>query len=131
MRKITKFTLVIAAALISVAGLGAIELQRKATPVVRETIIAPIYTIGEVKGYGEALAAGKRVVKFGPMFWGLYPGGLAFETADVAHAYLSDQGLDHNKWSVFSLSGDYNIDATEGFTNKSLLVLKQAKDSHK
>lgn len=111
--------------LVALGGFGAYEIQRKATPLVRNAVTLPIYTIGETKGYGQALSSGKHVVKFGPMFWGIYPGGLAFKNADATHAYMVKKGLDRNNWSVFVLSGDYALDATKGFTNKSLLVLKQ------
>lgn len=115
---ITSLLLVIAGA----GGLAAYEFQRNGTPVIRKDTTTPLYTIGEVEGYGRALSAGHHVVKFGPMFFGLYPGGLAFRSPEEAASYLKNNGWDTRKWSIYLTSGDYKLDATDGFTNKSLIV---------
>lgn len=125
MKTASKISLAALASLTLIAGLGAYEFQRNAAPIVRDVVSAPIYTIGEVEGYNGALASGKNVVKFGPMFFGLYPGGLAFKNAENARSYIKDKRLDEKVWSVYSLSGDYDLDALDGYINKSLLVQKE------
>ncbi|WP_350333740.1 hypothetical protein [Coralliovum pocilloporae] len=105
------------------------EIKQNVKAVEREDITTPIYTIGEAEDYSAALAEGKRVVKFGPMFWGLYSGGLAFRTIDAARAYMDNNDWDQKTWSVYQLSGDYALDVTDGFTNKTLLVVEETSSS--
>ena len=91
----------------------------------RTNIKKPIYTVGELSTYTPALKSRKKVVKFGPLFFGLYNGGLAFPTPKQARSYLTKNDWDLSLWSVYELSGDYTIDVTNGFINKSLLIIKE------
>lgn len=103
-------------------------------PLKRSNIKTPIYTIGDVS-YLESIKEGKSVVKFGPLFWGLYPGGLAFNSPEQAKKYLSDHKEAFysisDQWMIFELSGDYDLDTYSKentvFTNKSLLATKLVK----
>ncbi len=100
------------------------------SPMNRENVQLPIYTIGD-SGYGTALQEGKNIVKFGPAFWGLYPGGLAFKDVLSAEKYMKGnrQLLDKfsEGWAVYRLSGDFTLDTYvrgEGYyINRSLLVV--------
>lgn len=95
---------------LGVVGIGAlVEYQRAAQPALREPTANPIYTIGD-RGLGASLSVGKRPVKLGPMFYGLYPGGFAFRTPEEARAYLAEKRLDSAKWRVYELAGDYPAD---------------------
>jgi hypothetical protein len=67
------------------------------------------------------------VLKFGPMFLGLYPGGMAFATPEAAQAYLRDGDRDLQRWSVYRLSGDYALDTRAGYITASQLVLVEVK----
>lgn len=93
------------------------------SPVVRATVADPIFTIGARESYDTALAQDKTVVKFGPMLFGLYPGGLAFENADAAHAHMLAHNWDPQKWAIYKLSGSYGQDSAGGYLTHSLLVL--------
>jgi hypothetical protein len=70
------------------------------------------------------------VVKYGPMFFGLYHGGRAFAMISEAVEYLESENKDHSKWGVYLLAGDYLIDVDRTkkphYTNKTLLVINQA-----
>lgn len=106
------------------------------SPTIRGEITMPIYTLGD-GNYGKALAEEKKIVKFGPMFWGLYPGGLAFASVEDAKAYLAANAAEFNSlskdWQVYRLSGDFLLDTRKegdlSYLNKSLLVLAPAPSS--
>lgn len=101
------------------------------TPFVRENITKPIYTIGDLN-YEKGLKSNKKVVKFGPAFWGIYPGGLAFQSINEAKEYFEAEKDNfykiNEKWAIYVLSGDFEKDTTEtennSYINKSLLVIK-------
>lgn len=96
--------------MLGVVGVGVLaEYQRAARPVLREPGANPIYTIAD-RALGANLSEGRRVVKFGPMFHGLYPGGFAFRTPEEARAYLAEKRLDLAKWRVYELAGDFAVD---------------------
>lgn len=82
-------------------------------PVTREVIQSPIFTLGDAT-YQTALKADKQVLKFGPLFWGAYPGGLAFEDAAQAAQYLQEHrdefGAVSSGWHVYQLAGDFEQD---------------------
>lgn len=102
-------------------------------PISRKDIQAPIFTLGDGT-YLEALNTGKRVVKFGPLFWGAYPGGLAFADADKAAAYLYNHKseFDHisSGWRVYQLSGEFELDTyavgEQHYLAHSLLITQLA-----
>lgn len=100
-----------------------LELRPAMTPLVRSAPVDPIYTIGD-NTYATALSEGRSVVKFGPLLFGLYPGGLAFASPDEAATYLLAQNLDPKAWRIYALSGSYGADSAEGFLTRSLLVTK-------
>ena len=110
--------------LLIIAMIAFIEFGRKSTPIERHNISTPIYTIGD-KTYDLALNDKKTVVKFGPMFMGLYSGGLAFSSPEEAKKYMFENNWDKNKWDIYLLSGDYDIDVTNGHINKSLMVVSK------
>lgn len=101
-------------------------------PVQRTDINQSIFTIGDAN-YQQALSDGKNIVKFGQMFWGLYPGGLAFSTPSEALAFTraNQNALDKfsSGWAIYELSGDLDQDTylkgNKRYLNKSLLVVKQ------
>ncbi len=96
--------------MLGMLGVGVMaEYQRAAQPVLREPGPNPIYTIGD-RALGAGLAGGKRPIKLGPMFRGLYPGGFAFRTPQEARAYLAEKRLDPAKWRVYELAGDFAVD---------------------
>ena len=104
------------------------------SPTQRVDTSQPVFTIGDI-GYLQALRENKRIIKFGPMFWGLYPGGLAFSTPDQAAAFIhshKDQ-LDwfSSGWAVYELSGDFNRDTREidgsRYLNRSLFITGQVQ----
>lgn len=124
-----------AAFLLSVIALfaGFYSLSRYATPLQRENIQQPLYTVGD-ENYAAALGAGKNVVKFGRLPGGIYPGGLAFATPDAASEYLRSIGKE-NTWGVYMLSGDYEMDsedhAGQRHTTVSLVVIEAVDFSEK
>jgi len=61
------------------------------------------------------------------MFLGLYTGGLAFSKPEEAKTYMRENDWDRSKWDVYLLSGDYDMDVTNGHINKSLLVLSKVQ----
>lgn len=128
--KIVKYLLIIVLLLALVVWLGVKDALH---PTVRAEIKQPIFTIGDLN-YQQALQDGKNVVKFGPMFWGLYPGGLAFSHPDEAVAFISGNQPMLDKfssgWAVYELAGDFALDTQQvgkrRFLSKSLLVKQLA-----
>ena len=102
-----------------------LALRNYATPLQRNNVAVPVYTVGDAN-YATALSEGKNVVKFGRLLFGIYPGGLAFNNPGDAREYLRriDKEAD---WGVYQLSGDFELDtiAVNGkrYTNRSLLVI--------
>jgi hypothetical protein len=123
--KLWKKIAIVSLFLALIATLCGVEIMRKAQPTLRENPAKPLYTIGERDTYSPALAEGKKVVKFGPMFFGLYPGGLAFAAPHEARAYLEDHNWDPQRWSVYRLSGDFERDSANGHVSRALLVLEE------
>ncbi|WP_252177155.1 hypothetical protein [Endozoicomonas sp. 4G] len=82
-------------------------------PLVRNAITHPIFTIGDAS-YQNSLSEGKSIIKFGPLFWGLYPGGLAFKSTREAIAFMQNNQNMLDKfssgWAVYQLSGDFQRD---------------------
>jgi len=101
------------------------------SPMQRAEINQPIFTIGDAN-YQQALNEGKNIVKFGKMFWGLYPGGLAFSTPDKAQSfiYANKDELDKfsSGWAIYELSGDFVLDTEKvgelRHLNKSLMIVR-------
>lgn len=102
----------------------------------RTTSSNPIYTIGD-KNYEKALKKGKKVLKFGEMFWGLYPGGIAFSSKEEAKEFAlqNKEFLDKfsNDWKIYKLSGDFLLDtkilSNQRYIKKSMYI--QSIDSLK
>lgn len=117
--------------LLSVALITWLGVKDALTPIKREYVQEPIFTIGDLT-YAEALAQGKSVVKFGPAFWGMYPGGIAFNSAKEAEDYIKNNKELLNTfsegWGIYELSGDFALDTDKDgdrhYTNKSLFVIK-------
>lgn len=119
----------LAAIILILSGLCALEVWRHSSPWVRGGVAIPVFTIGD-ESFSRDLAKGKKVAKYGPMFFGLYHGGLAFPMIEDAANYLRSENKDLSKWGVFLLSGDYLLDVdrtgNEHHINKTLLVINQA-----
>jgi hypothetical protein len=119
----------LAAIILILAVLSVIEVRRHSSPWVRGGVAIPVFTIGD-ESFARDLAKGKKVVKYGPMFSGLYPGGLAFAMVEDAANYLRSENKDLSKWGVYLLAGDYLLDVDrtgpEHHINKTLLVINQA-----
>jgi len=129
--KVIKYFILFFSLLCVVIWLG---IKDSFTPIQRTEIAHPIYTIGDIQ-YQKALESGKNVVKFGCMFWSIYPGGLAFRTIDEAIEFSQNNKKFLKKfstgWAVYKLSGDFTLDTylvdTQRYINKSLLVTKLVK----
>ena len=110
--------------------LGAEEFRKKADATIRSGIEEPIYTIAN-NDYSVAISKRKHVVKFGPMFWGLYPGAIAFKTPEDASAYMKKKEMNEEELAVYRLSGNYESDVNqEGEPhriNKSLIMIEKLK----
>lgn len=87
---------------------GLFSLSNYATPLRRQDIEKPLYTVGDENDW-KALDAGKNVVQFGRMIGGIYLGGLAFQTPEAAHQHLQSIGR-KEVWGVYVLSGNYDRD---------------------
>jgi hypothetical protein len=109
---------------------AAMEFHTAANATVRNGIKEPVYTIAH-KDCSAALSSGKHVIKLGPMFWGLFPAGVAFETAEDAWEYMIEKEMDNEKWGVYRLSGDYGLDVNHQARvhriNKSLMVIEDVR----
>jgi hypothetical protein len=131
MKKVIKIVFVIVVSLTIVGWLG---LKDVFTPLQRDNIDKPIYTIGDLN-YEKAISAGKKVVKFGPAFWGIYPGGLAFEDVSKAEAFFKAQkqkfSAVSSDWGIYKLSVDFKLDTVKNgelfYLNKSLFVSELKK----
>ncbi|WP_448215697.1 hypothetical protein [Endozoicomonas sp. 2B-B] len=124
--KFAKYLLILIIAIAAIVWFGVMD---SITPLVREDITHPIFTIGDAS-YQSALSEGKNIIKFGPMFWGLYPGGLAFKSAREATAFMQNNQSELDKfasgWAVYELTGDFEMDTHSSgqhrYLNQSLLV---------
>jgi hypothetical protein len=121
-----KALLIALAALVVTLGLlTSIELRRAAKITVTVSPQQAVYTVGRQQEATE-LRAGARVIRYGPLFWGLYPGAVAFRTPSEALKYLQGRGESLAQWQVFQLSGEYDLDVEDGREpnriNKSLVV---------
>lgn len=117
-------------AFIVLAAAVGIGLTSYATPTLRNSIQTPVFTIGD-HNYALAMHENKKVVKFGPLPFGIYPGGIAFRDHKVAAEHLDDLGKRKDGWGVYRLSGDFQLDTYEydgrSYINKSLLVVATLK----
>lgn len=108
---------------------AAMEFHTAANATVRNGIKEPVYTIAHTN-CSDALSSGKHVIKLGPMFWGLFPAGVAFETVEDAWEYMTEREMNTEKWGVYRLSGDYGLDVNQQAEvhriNKSLMVVEEA-----
>lgn len=125
----TQWQRVVAAILAVALGFGVLlEYRRVLVPTSRDVVVHPIYTVGD-RGMLRELATGKRVVKFGPMFFGLYPGGFAFRAPEDARDYLNARRLDTNKWRVYELAGEFDKDSylhgARNHISKTLVVVRE------
>lgn len=100
-----------------------INLQLNSVPMVRSQPRHPVYTLSQTSD-AEALARGESIVKLGPCLFGLYSGTQAFASTADARDYRGARGLDHQTWRIFRLSGDYQLDVTDGVLNKSLQLVE-------
>lgn len=99
-------------------------------PVSRAEVLNPIYTIGDLS-YQKALEQNKNIIKFGKMFWGIYPGGLAFNSPEEALEFVTDNQDVLNSfssgWKLYKLSGDMMLDTYQRdgqkYLSNSLLVM--------
>lgn len=96
-----------------------VDIQRISVPMVRPSPLHPIYTISSPDD-AIALAQGKKVIKLGPCLLGLYPGAIAFQSVTQAKDFIGLKGYEPEKWRIFQLSGDYQLDVTDGVLNKTL-----------
>ncbi|WOG27275.1 hypothetical protein [Endozoicomonas sp. 8E] len=80
--KFAKYLIILIIVLAAIVWFGVMD---SFSPLVREDITHPIFTIGDAS-YQSALSEGKSIIKFGPVFWGLYPGGLAFKNCQRSHS---------------------------------------------
>lgn len=110
--------------------LGTMEFRRTAEATIRSSIDEPLYAIAG-NDYSVALSKGKHVIKLGPMFWGLYPGAVAFKRPEDALAYMKNKEMNKEKLAVYRLSGSYELDVNqEGDPhriNKSLMMIEKLK----
>ena len=92
---------------VAIVGIGGLALKNYATPLQRDNIAVPLYTVGDAN-YAAALAEGKNIVKFGRLPFGIYQGGLAFKNPLDAREYLRRIGKEAD-WGVYQLSGDFEV----------------------
>lgn len=109
---------------------GAEEFRKKADATIRSSVEKPIYTIADLE-CSVALSKGKHVIKLGPMFWGLYPGAIAFKTPEDALAYMKKKEMNEEESVIYRLSGNYKSDVNQESTphriNKSLVMIEKLK----
>jgi len=112
------------------AGLAWLVLKDAANPMVREAIERPVFAVGEDnEDTRAALLEGRQIVKFGPLLLGAYPGGMAFDSAESAWAYIDAGGEPLRLYEVYELSGDMAEDTqlSDGHYRlvRSLVVVRQ------
>lgn len=105
-----------------------INLQLTSAPMIRTNPQNPVYTLGS-KDEASDLSHGKQVIKLGPCLFGLYPGAIAFRSVQQAKDFIGLKGYDADKWIIFQLSGDYQLDVTNGVLNKTLSLSQQINSS--
>jgi hypothetical protein len=107
---------------------GVAEFRRTSQITVSVSPEQAVFTVGTA-GEAEAFKQGARVLRRGPMFWGLYPGAPVFRTPGEALKYLAESGRSAGEAQVFKLSGEYDLDVDEdripNRINKSLAVVER------
>ena len=104
-----------------------VDIQRNSVPMIRQSPMHPVYTISSPDD-AVALTRGKTVVKLGPCLFGLYPGAIAFQSVTQAKDFMGLKGYEPGKWQIFQLSGDFQLDVTDGVLNKTLQLSRVVKD---
>ena len=101
-----------------------VDIQRLSVPMIRPSPLHPVYTIGAPEDALD-LTNGKAVVKLGPCLFGLYPGAMAFQSVMQAKDFMGLKGYEPAEWRIFQLSGDYQLDVTDGVLNKTLQLTRE------
>ena len=118
---------VVSVVFVALVAVGGLVFKHYATPMRRDNINVPVYTVGDAN-YAAALNEGKNIVKFGRLPFGIYPGGIAFDDPLQARENLKEIGKEAD-WDVYQLSGDFALDTkpieSRRYTNKSLLVVRR------
>ena len=101
-----------------------VDIQRLSVPMIRPSPLHPVYTIGAPEDAID-LTKGKAVVKLGPCLFGLYPGAMAFQSVMQAKDFMGLKGYEPAEWRIFQLTGDYQLDVTDGVLNKTLQLTRE------
>ncbi len=101
-----------------------VDIQLLSIPMVRPTPLHPVYTISSPDD-ATSLTQGKTVIKLGPCLFGLYSGAIAFQSVTQAKDFMGLKGYESEKWRIFQLSGDYQLDVTDGVLNKTLQLTRE------
>ncbi len=107
-----------------------VDIQRNSVPMIRPYPLHPVYTISAPDD-AVSLAQGKTIIKLGPCLFGLYSGTIAFQSITQAKDFMGLQGYEPEKWRIFQLSGDYQLDVTDGVLNKTLQLSREVTTSDK
>jgi hypothetical protein len=129
-----KISILIICALIIIGVTIFVGIKDAFKPLERSSITQAIYTIGDLN-YEKSINANKKIVKLGPVFWGIYPGGLAFKNIYSAENCIKNNTELLNKfskgWAIYQLSGDFEQDTysknNNYYINKSLFVVELVK----
>ncbi|WP_024871590.1 hypothetical protein [Tolumonas lignilytica] len=105
-----------------------VDIQLFNVPMIRASPAHPVYTISSPDD-AAALASGHPVIKLGPCLFGLYPGAIAFQSVQQAKDFMGLKGYGAEKWKIFQLSGDYQLDVTDGVLNKTLQLSREVTTS--
>ncbi len=118
-----KFTIIVGILILlgSIVWLGA---KDALVPLDRQAIQRPLYTVAETM----AMDSERPPLVFGRAFWGAYPGARAFPSVEAAHQFLVAEGKQDRAWSIYRLSGDYELDTYDyrgsRYTARSLLAIE-------
>ena len=126
----TLHRLLVPLALLLALGMAAfIDYQKASVPMVRQDPRHAVYVL-ESPRHQQALAQGQVVLALGPWCYGLLTGSQAFASVSEATDYLRLQGLNAESWQIYQVSGDYQLDVSDGVLNKTLQLVRPLPFSH-
>jgi heme O synthase-like polyprenyltransferase len=117
------------ALLLALAMAALIDYQKASVPMVRAQPKHSVYVL-ESPRYVVTLQRGEIALALGPWCYGLLTGAQAFASVSEASDFVRLQGLDPQQWQIYQVSGDYQLDVTDGVLNKTLQLVRPLPFNH-
>lgn len=121
--------LIPSALLLAVGMAILIDYQKASVPMQRPAPRHPVYVLDSPR-YTTSLQKGKAVLAMGPWCYGVFTGAQAFSSVEDASEFIRLKGLNPDSLQIYQVSGDYQLDVTEGVLNKTLQLVEPKPYRH-